>query len=105
MPHGAGTVREGQQMPPQQTLAQLVAESRYADDRVALYRQRMYRGDGESRRLAELERIAAGARNRLDLHRVAADDAGTDGRPGGLTDALRDVAERLDVPGLRQPTG
>lgn len=60
-------------------LAELVAEARYAADRLALYRQRMYRGRGDARRLAELERIAAGAHERLELYRAAAED-GT-GRP------------------------
>jgi hypothetical protein len=74
-------------MPREQKSAELVAEARYAADRVALYRQRLYRGDGDPRRLAELERIAAGARERLERHRAAAEDAGDDpsptlGRPG-----------------------
>jgi hypothetical protein len=86
-------------MPPEQTLAELVAEARYANDRVALYRQRLYRGNGDPRRLAELERIAAGARERLALHRV---DAHHTGR-GDLAGALREVGERLDAPGLSSP--
>ena len=61
---------------PDQRLAELIAEARYAADRVALYRQRVYRGAGDSRRLAELERIAAGAQERLERHRAAAERAG-----------------------------
>jgi hypothetical protein len=61
-------------MPPEQTLAELVAEARYANNRVGLYRQRLSRGNGDLRRLGELERIAAGARERLALHRAEADD-------------------------------
>ena len=57
-------------MTPEQQAAQLAAEARYAADRVALYRQRMYAGRGDPLRLAELERIAAGAAERLDLHRA-----------------------------------
>jgi hypothetical protein len=61
-------------MPAEPKLAELVAEARYAGERVALYRQRLYRGDGDPRRLAELERIAAGAQERLDLRRAAEGD-------------------------------
>ena len=39
--------------------------AKHAADRAALYRRRVYLGRGEPRRLAELERIAAGARDRL----------------------------------------
>ena len=87
-------------MPPDPKLAELVAEARYAIDRVATYRQRLYIGKGEPRRLAELERIAAGAQERLEVYRAAAADPGNAGRQGDLAAALRDVAERLDAPGL-----
>ncbi|HEU4974192.1 MAG TPA: hypothetical protein VFT50_03830 [Baekduia sp.] len=50
----------------QQETAQLVAEARYAAERVALYQQRLYAGKGDPRRLAELQRIAAGAAERLE---------------------------------------
>jgi hypothetical protein len=38
----------------------------YAERRVALYRRRVYAGAGEPTRLAELERVHAGARKRLE---------------------------------------
>ena len=37
----------------------------HAEQRLALQRRRMYLGRGDPRRLAELERIATGARDRL----------------------------------------
>jgi hypothetical protein len=43
----------------------LRAEAAHARDRLALYRRRMYLGRGEPLRLAELERIADGAAERL----------------------------------------
>jgi hypothetical protein len=46
-------------------IAELRALSTHAGERLALYRRRVYLGRGEPRRLAELERIAAGARDRL----------------------------------------
>lgn len=39
--------------------------ARYAKDRVTLYRRKLFAGRGEPRRLAELERVAAGAAERL----------------------------------------
>ena len=47
------------------SIAELRALLAHAGQRVALYRQRMYAGRGTPRRLAELERVAAGARGRL----------------------------------------
>ncbi len=47
------------------TVAELTALARYATDRVALYRRKIFAGRGDSKRLAELERIAAGAVSRL----------------------------------------
>ena len=47
------------------SIAELRALVSHATQRLALYRRRMYLGRGEPLRLAELERIAAGARDRL----------------------------------------
>jgi hypothetical protein len=47
------------------TLAELQALADHAAQRLALYRRKMYLGRGDARRLAELERIAAGAAGRL----------------------------------------
>jgi hypothetical protein len=47
------------------SLDELRALARHADQRLALYRRRLYLGRGEPRRLAELERIAEGAAQRL----------------------------------------
>jgi hypothetical protein len=88
-------------MSQEQELAQLAAEARYATDRVALYQQRMYAGTGDQQRLAELERIAAGATERLRVHEVAQDVQPAAAPPRTqLGRALDDVAARLDVPGL-----
>ena len=46
-------------------LAELKAEAAYAAERLALYRRRMLMGKGEPRVLAERERAAAGAAERL----------------------------------------
>ena len=46
-------------------LAQLQAEARYAAERVALYRRRVLMGRGDARPLAEREREAAGAAERV----------------------------------------
>lgn len=46
-------------------LAALKAEARYAAERLALYRRRMLMGKGDPRVLAERERAAAGAAERL----------------------------------------
>jgi hypothetical protein len=45
--------------------AELRALADHATQRLALYRRRVYLGRGEQRRLAELERIAKGAADRL----------------------------------------
>jgi hypothetical protein len=47
------------------SLAELRAAAEHAALRVALYRRRTYLGRGEPQRLAELERIAKGAADRL----------------------------------------
>jgi hypothetical protein len=47
------------------SIAELQAEADHARDRVALYRRKLYAGRGETRRMAELEREAAGAAGRL----------------------------------------
>jgi hypothetical protein len=47
------------------SLDELRALARHADQRLALYRRRIYLGRGDPRRLAELERIAEGAAARL----------------------------------------
>lgn len=47
------------------TVAELTALDRHAANRVALYRRKLFAGRGEPRRLAELERVAAGAAGRL----------------------------------------
>jgi hypothetical protein len=54
---------------PEPSIGELRALSAHAVQRLALYRRRMYLGRGEPRRLAELERIAAGARDRLSRAR------------------------------------
>jgi hypothetical protein len=46
-------------------VAEMRAEARHASERLALYRRRMNLGQGEPTRLAELERMAAGAAQRL----------------------------------------
>jgi hypothetical protein len=57
-------------------ISELRMLSEHAATRLALYRRRMYVGRGEPQRLAELERIAAGAADRL---RRAVDKAASDG--------------------------
>ncbi len=47
------------------SLPDLRAASAAAARRLALYRRRVYLGRGEPQRLAELERVAAGAAGRL----------------------------------------
>lgn len=47
------------------SLAELKAEATHARQRATLYRRKVLMGDGEPRRLAELERIADGASGRL----------------------------------------
>jgi len=47
------------------SLRELEAVAAHANQRAALYRRKVLLGRGEPGRLAELERIAAGAANRL----------------------------------------
>lgn len=47
------------------SIAELQADADYTRDRVALYRRKLYAGGGTDRRMAELEREAAGAAGRL----------------------------------------
>jgi len=54
------------------SLAELKALSEHASQRLALYRRAVYVGRGELARLAELERVAEGAANRLRRARAAA---------------------------------
>lgn len=51
--------------PREPRIAELQAEADHARDRLALYRRKLYAGRGDMRRLAELEREAAGAAGRL----------------------------------------
>jgi hypothetical protein len=53
-------------------MVELTAEARHTADRVALYERKLYAGRGEARRLAELQREAAGAAERLALARARA---------------------------------
>jgi hypothetical protein len=81
--------------------AHLAAEAKYAGDRLALYRQRLHAGTGDPRRLAELERVASGAAERLARHRAAVDGSPHEGGlRTSLVVALHDVGQRLDAPGL-----
>jgi hypothetical protein len=50
---------------PEPSLEELRAESRHAAERLTLYRRRMYLGRGEQRLLAQRERVAQGAADRL----------------------------------------
>ena len=50
---------------PSPSVAELRALSEHAKHRLALYRRRTYVGAGDPARLAELERIAQGAAERL----------------------------------------
>jgi hypothetical protein len=47
------------------SLKELGAEARYAADRLALYRRKIFAGQGRTARLEELERVAAGSEKRL----------------------------------------
>jgi len=47
------------------SIAELLALSDHAAERVILYRRRVYLGRGDPRHLAELERVAKGANDRL----------------------------------------
>ena len=51
--------------PGKASVAELRLLAGQAADRLALYRRRLYLGRGEPRRLAELERLAKGAAERL----------------------------------------
>jgi hypothetical protein len=53
-------------------MAELTAEASHTASRVALYEQKLYSGRGDERRLAELQREAAGAAERLALARSRA---------------------------------
>ncbi len=55
--------------PREPSVVELSAEVRHTADRVALYQQKLYAGRGDARRLAELQREAAGAAERLALAR------------------------------------
>jgi hypothetical protein len=46
-------------------MEELRALSEHAENRVALYRRRVYLGRGDAQRLAELQREASGAADRL----------------------------------------
>ena len=68
------------ELPP--SLLELEGLVAYAERRVALQKRRIYAGGGEPRRLAELERIHAGATKRLAQERrrrraAAADTSAT----------------------------
>ena len=52
-------------------LADLQAMADHARQRVALYRRKIYLGRGTAQRLAELERVAQGAADRLRRARDA----------------------------------
>ncbi len=58
--------------PREPSILELSAEARHTADRVALYQQKLYAGRGDERRLAELQREAAGAAERLALARSRA---------------------------------
>ena len=53
-------------------MLELTAEADHTARRVALYQQKLYAGRGEAHRLAELQREAAGAAERLTLARSRA---------------------------------
>jgi hypothetical protein len=58
--------------PREPSVLELTAEADHTARRVALYQQKLYAGRGETRRLAELQREAAGAAERLALARSRA---------------------------------
>jgi hypothetical protein len=58
--------------PREPSIVELTAEAQHTADRVVLYEQKLYAGRGEARRLAELQREAAGAAERLALARSRA---------------------------------
>jgi hypothetical protein len=47
------------------SLEELRAEANHAAQRLALYRRKVLLGQGDARRLAELERISSGAADRV----------------------------------------
>jgi len=83
-------------MAPNQKAAELAAEARYAADRVSLYQQRVFAGRADGRRLAELQRVAAGAATRAARH----GDVAPAKADMTLAEALTDVSVKLDDPGL-----
>jgi hypothetical protein len=89
----------------QHTLSELTAEAEHTARRVSLYQQRLYAGRWDQRRLAELEREAAGAAARLRSARAAPTTVAADGerRQPDLAAAMRDVSARLRAPGLTNP--
>jgi hypothetical protein len=64
------------------SIEELRAEARYADQRLALYRRKVLLGRGDARRLAELERIADGAGERLRRRLLEGDPAREPPQPG-----------------------
>jgi hypothetical protein len=84
-------------MAPNQKAAELAAEARYAADRVSLYQQRVFAGRADGKRLAELQRVAAGAASRA----ARAGDVRAPAKPDmTLEEALTDVALKLNAPDL-----
>ena len=83
-------------MAPNQKAAELAAEARYAADRVSLYQQRVFAGRADGRRLAELQRVAAGAATRAARH----GDVAPAKADMTLAEALTDVSVKLDDHGL-----
>jgi hypothetical protein len=51
--------------PREPSIVALTAEARHTADRVALYERKLYAGRGDAHLLAELQREAAGAAERL----------------------------------------
>jgi len=84
-------------MPNSDVFAQRAAEAKHANQRLALYQQRVDTGRGDLRQLAELQRIADGANRRLRLEREGrrAVNSSSD-----LMEALRDVDAQLEAPTL-----
>lgn len=88
-------------MPDHNALAERTAEARHAQQRLALYQQRVDTGRGDLRRLAELQRIAEGATRRLHLERDGSRKVET---TADLLEALRDVNAQLETPNLDPAT-
>ena len=57
------------------SVAEILALSDHAAERVILYRRRVYLGRGDPRHLAELERVAKGAVQPVDRRHRARDRA------------------------------